>query len=201
MKCKKTFYFFFLVVNHNTNSNNKPQQKMSQIVAWIKKNFIVTIIASVALLSLWAKCTGTTVVALVQSTVGAQEGFSSCYRRRQIYMNSCDPDEPSGTADVNLENRFGKLHINVNANLPYAMGGVMHTMYGAYHVFLINSRTGNSINLGTLARSGDRMYKLSTELAGNYDDYDRLDIFRQTEDYAPKRILTGSITGQQCSSL
>ena len=130
-----------------------------------------------------------------------KEDFSSCYQRKQIYLNSCDPDEPTGMGDVNLEKRWGKLYINIQCNLPYAQGGVFHTMWGSYNALLIDSRNKRSINLGSLVRHGDRLYKLSTELLGSYASYDRLDIVRQTEDYAPKRVLTGSIVGQQCSSL
>ena len=129
------------------------------------------------------------------------ERFSTCYQRKQIYLNSCDPDEPTGMGDVNLEKRWGKLYINIQANLPYAKGGVFHTMYGAYYCFLIDDRTKRSINLGTMVRHGDHFYRLATELLGSYEQYNRIDVYRQSEDYAPKRVLTGSITGQQCSSL
>jgi hypothetical protein len=103
--------------------------------------------------------------------------------------------------DVNLEKRWGKLYINIQANLPYARGGVFHTMHGAYTALLVDSRNQRSINLGSLVRHGDRMYKLSTELLGDYSDYDEIQVWRQTEDYAPKMVLRGSITGQQCTSL
>ena len=129
------------------------------------------------------------------------ENFSSCYRSKQIYLNSCNPDEPSCHADVNLEHRFGKLFIKINANLPYAKGGVFNTMWGAYHAFLVDSRDGKSINLGSLVRHGDRFYKLSTELLGEYGNFDHITVYRQTEDYSPKKVLTGSITSQSCSSL
>jgi hypothetical protein len=129
------------------------------------------------------------------------EDYSTCYRRKQIYLSSCDPDEATGHADVNLESRFGKLYITINANLPYAKGGVYHTMWGAYSAFLVDSRNNKSINLGSLVRHGDRFYKLSTELLGEYSNYDKIVVYRQTEDYAPKKVLMGSITRQQCSSL
>lgn len=129
------------------------------------------------------------------------ENFSSCYQRKQIYLNSCDPDEPSGHADVNLERRFGKLYININANLPYAKGGSLNTMWGAYFAYFLDTRTNKSINLGSLVRDGSRWYKLSTELLGEYSNYDEIWVFRKSEDYQPKVVLKGSITGQQCSSL
>lgn len=129
------------------------------------------------------------------------ENFSSCYQRKQVYLNSCNPDEPTGHADVNLEKRFGKLYININANLPYAKGGVMHTAWGAYHAFLSNSHKNKSINLGSLVRHGDRFYKLSTELLGDYGEYDEILVYQTVEDYQPKLVLRGSISGQQCSSL
>lgn len=132
---------------------------------------------------------------------GAPESFSTCYSRKQIYLNSCDPDEPTAHADVNLEKRWGKLYININANLPYVLGGVMHTMWGAYHAFLVDSRTKRSINIGSLVRHGDRFYKLSTELLGDYNNYNEIWVYQVTEDYSPKMVLRGSISSQQCSSL
>ena len=128
------------------------------------------------------------------------ESFSSCYQRKQIYHNSCDPDEPSGHADVNLERRFGKLYININANLPYAKGGVYNSAWGNYHAFLVDTRNTKSINLGSLVRDGSRFYKLSTDLLGEYSNYDEIVIYRQTEDNFPKKILSGSLS-QNCSSL
>jgi hypothetical protein len=129
------------------------------------------------------------------------EKFSSCYSRKQIYLQSCDPDSPSNHADVNLEKRWGKLYINIQANLPYALGGVFHTAWGAYHAFLVDSKTKKSINLGSLVRHGDRWYKLSTELLGEYSNYDEIVIYRVTEDYAPRAVLKSSIKQQMCSSL
>lgn len=129
------------------------------------------------------------------------ENFSSCYQRKQIYLNSCDPDEPVGNADVHLERRFGKLYITINANLPYAKGGVFNTSFGAYYAFLSDTRNGKSINLGSLVRHGDRFYKLSTELLGEYSNYNEIIVYRQSEDYQPKKVLSGSITSQACSSL
>lgn len=173
---------------------------------WILKKPLVLLAVAVGLCWLLSSYN---IVSTVRDTVyggggvlgQTLEDFSSCYQRKQIYLNSCDPDEPTGIGDVNLEKRWGKLYINIQCNLPYARGGVFHTMWGAYHCFLVDSRSNRSVNLGSLVRHGDRMYKLSTELLGDYSDYDRIDIYRQTEDYAPKRVLTGSITGQQCSSL
>lgn len=128
------------------------------------------------------------------------ENFSSCYQRKQIYLNSCDPDEPTGHADVNLERRFGKLYITINANLPYAKGGTMNTMWGSWYAFLVDTRNNKSINLGSLVRHGDRFYKLSTELLGEYSNYNEIRVYRQSEDYKAKLILSGKIA-QQCSSL
>lgn len=129
------------------------------------------------------------------------ENFSSCYQRKQIYLNSCDPDEPTAHADVNLEKRFGKLYINITANLPYAKGGVFNTMWGSYHAFLVDTHNGKSINLGSLVRHGSRFYKLATELLGDYSEYDSIFIYQTVEDYSPKLKMKGSITGQNCSSL
>ena len=84
---------------------------------------------------------------------------------------------------MRLERRWGKLYITINANLPYAKGGVFHTMWGAYHAFLVDTRNQKSINLGSLVRAGDRFYKLSTELLGDYSQYDQIWIYRQTENY------------------
>lgn len=132
---------------------------------------------------------------------GEPESFSSCYLRKQIYLNSCDPDSPTSHADVNLDQRWGKLYITINANLPFALGGVMNTMWGAYHAFLVDTRTNKSINIGSLVRHGDRFYKLSTELLGEYHNYNEMWIYRQTEDYEPKLVLRGNIKKQSCSSL
>ncbi len=129
------------------------------------------------------------------------ETFSSCYRRKQIYLNSCDPDTPTGHADVNIEQRWGKLYINIQANLPYALGGVMNTMWGAYTAFLVDTKTNRSIDLGSLVRHGDRFYKLATELLGEYSNYNEIWVYRQTEDMAPKLILRGNIANQMCGSL
>lgn len=135
------------------------------------------------------------------NTVPDRETFSSCYQRKQIYLNSCDPDEPTGHADVNLEKRFGKFYITINANLPYAKGGVFNTSWGVFSAFLVDTTTNKSINIGSLVRHGDRFYKLSTELLGEYGNYDEMRVYQSVEDYGPKLKLRGSITGQSCSSL
>lgn len=129
------------------------------------------------------------------------ENFSSCYRRKQIYLNSCDPDTPTVHGDINLEKRWGKLYINIQANLPFALGGVYNTMWGSYQAFLVDTKTKRSINLGSLVRHGDRFYKLSTELLGEYSNYDEIWVYRQTEDYNPKLIGRAKIHSSQCSSL
>ncbi len=129
------------------------------------------------------------------------DSYSTCYQRKQIYLSSADPDEMGGHGDVLLEKRFGKLYITLNCNLPYAKGGVFNTMWGAYHAFLVDTKTNKSINIGSLVRHGDRFYKLSTELLGDYSNYNEIWVYIQTEDYAPKLKLKGSISGQQCSSM
>lgn len=137
------------------------------------------------------------------NTVNRQprENFSSCYQSKQIYLNSTDEDEPSNHGDVHLENRWGKLYITLNCNLPYVKGGVFNTMWGSYHAFLVDTRKNKSINIGSLVYHGDKFYKLATELLGDYSEYNEIWVYQQTEDYAPKLKLKGSITGQQCSSL
>lgn len=127
------------------------------------------------------------------------ENFSSCYRSKQIYLNSCDPDQPSGHADVNLERKHGRLYININANLPYAKGGVFNTMWGAYSAYLVDTRNNKSINLGSLVRDGSRFYKLRTELLGEYSNYDEISIYHQVEDYKAKKVISGSINCQSTS--
>ncbi len=74
-------------------------------------------------------------------------------------------------------------------------------MWGAYTAFLVDTKTNRSINIGSLVRHGDRFYKLSTELLGEYSNYDQLWIYQSVEDYSPKLVLRGSIKGSQCSSL
>lgn len=169
---------------------------LNSVVDWVKKNKVLAIVLAIGLFLVMRQRGNTAVLALP-----AVENFSTCLQRKQIYLNSCDPDQPSNHADVNIEKRWGKMYIKINANLPYAKGGVLHTMYGAYQCFLVDSRNKRSINLGTLVRHGDHWYKLALGLLGQYDNYDRIDVYHQVEDYAPKRVLTGSITGQQCSSL
>lgn len=132
------------------------------------------------------------------SYYGRDDDYTSCYKKKQIYLNSTDDTASHG--EVNLEKRFGKLYITLNCNLPYALGGVFHTMYGAYNAFMVNSKTGASIDLGTLVRHGDRFYKLTTELLGDYRGYDQIVVSRKTEDYPAVNVLSGSITNQNCSS-
>ena len=127
------------------------------------------------------------------------ENYSTCYQKKMIYLNSCDPNLPTSHGDAHLEKRWGKLYITLNCNLPYAKGGVFHTMWGSFVSFLVDTRYKKSINLGSLVRHGDRYYKLSTELLGDYGNYDEIWVYRQTEDYAPKKVLVGSITSQGCS--
>lgn len=128
------------------------------------------------------------------------ENFSTCYQRKQIYLS--DPQGGQHNhADVNVEQRWGKLYININANLPYVKGGIFHTVWGAYHAFLYDTKNHRSVNLGSLVRHGDRFYKLSNELLGDYSAYDEIRVYRKTEDYPPVLVLSGSIDKQQCSSL
>jgi hypothetical protein len=127
---------------------------------------------------------------------GQNDDYSTCYANKKIYLTS---DDSAGHGEASLEKRFGKLHIKLNCNLPYALGGVFHTSYGAYHAFMINSKTQDTINLGTLVRHGDRFYKLNTELLGDYRGYDELKVIRKTEDFPVVNVLSGSITKQNCS--
>ena len=134
--------------------------------------------------------------------IARDDDYSTCYKQKKIYLNSDDCDEKFGHGDAMLEKRWGKLYITLNANLPYAQGGVMHTMWGAYHALLIDS-DGNEpeVYLGSLVRHGDRFYKLSTELLGDYRAYDKIMVLRKTEDYPPVTVLKGSLTKQHCTSL
>lgn len=172
-----------------------------KILDWIKKNPIVALIVVVALIwtvnHTWSYRGG---CALLPED-NEVERFSSCLQKKQIYLNSCDPEQPGNVADVNIENRFGKMYININAQLPFADGSDFHSHYGAYWAFLIDPVNKVSIPIGTLVRHGDGFFKLANELLGDYTGYTRLDIYRQVLDYKPKRVLTGSITAQNCSSL
>lgn len=174
-----------------------------KLLNWVKANPLMTAVIVVATLWLLARSRGTTVIALLPGGGNGNtvENFSTCLGHKQIYLNSCDPDEPTGTADVNITSKWGKTYIEINANLPFVHGGVFHSMWGAYHAFLVDSRSGQSVNLGSLVRHGDRQHRLRTELAGDYHNYDTVEIWRQTEDYKPKKLLTGSITCQNNSSL
>ena len=171
-----------------------------KLIDWTKKNPLLAIAIAVGAWYVLSKRQRQLTMVVLPPDEQQVEQFSTCLQHKQIVLNSCDQSEPSNHADVNIEKRWGKLYISINANLPYAQGGVFHTMYGAYHAFLINSASNESINLGTLVRHGDRWYKLATELLGQYDGFDRIDVYRQTEDYQPKRVLTGSITNQLCTS-
>lgn len=131
------------------------------------------------------------------SYYGKDDDYSTCYTKKKIYLNAVG-DSGSDHGEAILEKRFGKLYITLNCNLPYAKGGVFHTAYGAYHAFLLNTKNEDSIYLGTLVRHGDRFYKLTTELLGDYRGYDAICVSRKTEDFAPVKILHGSITRQQC---
>lgn len=166
----------------------------------MKKNPLLTLAIILFVWWLWNKHMHQPRIIVIAGDAPVEQ-FSTCLQKKQFYLNSCDANESTAHADVNIEKRFGKLYITINANLPYAEGGVFHTVYGAYHAFLISSSDGESINLGTLVRHGDRFYKLATELLGQYEKFDRLDVYRQTEDYQPKRVLTGSIMAQGCTSL
>jgi hypothetical protein len=126
---------------------------------------------------------------------GRNDDYSTCYTNKKIYLTS---DDTAAHGEVTLEKRFGKLYIVLNCNLPYALGGVFHTSYGAYHAFLVNSKTQDTINLGTLVRHGDRFYKLNTELLGDYRGYDEIKVVRKTEDFPVVNVLSGSITKQNC---
>jgi len=181
---------------------------LAAIKVWAKANPVLTVIIAVAALWLYIQVRDQvkTVVMDVRSgiqnvTGGDLESFSTCYQHKQIYLSSCDPDQPTGVGDVNLEQRWGKLYIKIVCNLPFALGGVFHTVWGAYYAVLYDRKHQKSINLGSLVRSGDRWYRLATELLGDYCCYDEIQIWRQTEDYKPKMVLKGSISGQQCSSL
>lgn len=79
-------------------------------------------------------------------------------------------------------------------------GGVFSTVQGAYYAILRDSRNKRTVNLGAMVRSGDHWYRLANALLGQYDSYDYIDVYRQSEDFAPVRVLTGSIMGQNCSS-
>ena len=119
--------------------------------------------------------------------------------KKKIYLNTDGCANPTmGHGDVMLEKRWGKLYITINCNLPYAKGGVFHTMWGAYHAFLVDTKNKTDINLGSLVRHGDRFYKLNTELNGDYRGYNEIIIVRKTEDYPPVTVLRGSITKQAC---
>lgn len=134
------------------------------------------------------------------SYYGRDDDYSTCFQKKQVYLNAegCD-EESMSMGEVLLQKRYGKLYITINANLPYAKGGVFHTMYGAYHAFLVDTNGKQNIYLGTLVRHGDRFYKLSTELLGDYRAYDKIVIARKTEDYPPVTVLKGSIYSQHCS--
>ena len=124
------------------------------------------------------------------------DDYSTCYKTKKIYLNSDNCEEKTGHGDCLLEKRYGKLYITLNCNLPYAQGGTFHTMWGAYHAFMLDTKTGEQLYLGSLVRHGDRFYKLNTELLGDYRNFNEIIVLRKTEDYPLVKVLSGSI---ECS--
>jgi hypothetical protein len=133
---------------------------------------------------------------ITRNYYGNDNDYSTCLKTKKIYLNSDDCDEKTGHGDCLLEKRYGKLYITLNCNLPYAQGGTFHTMWGAYHAFLHDTKTNEQLYLGSLVRHGDRFYKLNTELLGDYRNFNEIVILRKTEDYPMVKVLKGSI---ECS--
>ncbi len=171
-------------------------------LTWVQTNPLLTLAIIVGVWWIWSLylTKRKQIIVAIGGDAKVTEHYSSCLQRKQIYLNSCAEDEPTSVGDVNLEKRFGKLYITINSNLPYARGGVFHTINGTYHASLVSTSTNESLDIGQLVLHGDRWYKLSTELLGEYGKFDRIDVYRHTEGVEPKRVLTGSITAQNCSN-
>ena len=158
--------------------------------------FIVLIVSVLALLIIQMLCARFDCPSLVETFYGSIHTFpQSCIKSKQIYLNSdgCD-EESTAHADVNMENRFGKIFLNINANLPNVKGGDFQTAYGAYHAFLVDKyRREPRVYLGQLVLHGDHFYKLVTELLGDYSNYNEILVIRKTEDYPAVKVLRGKI--------
>jgi hypothetical protein len=171
-------------------------EQINSAIKWAKQKPLHAVLVFAGLWLIWRFIRSPK--KLIEETFTAGN-FSTCLFSKQIYLNSCDQEEPSNHAVVYLNKQAGRLMINMRANLPDALGGIFHTGMGAYHVFLIDSHSQQSINIGSMIKDGSRWYTLATALLGDYDNFDRIDVYRQTENYTPKRVLTGSITAQSCS--
>lgn len=188
--CRGPGFFFSIIDNYNI------MERIQSLLKWAQQNPVQLAIIVVAAWCVWRYLFNSSQLVEENFTAG---NFSTCLFSKQIYLNSCSQEEPSNHAVGYLQKKSGRLNINLRANLPYAEGGVFHTNMGAYHVFMIDSTGKQSINLGSMIRDGSRWYTFATALLGDYDNFDRIDVYRQTENYRPVRVLTGSISAQSCS--
>ena len=121
------------------------------------------------------------------------EGFSTCYCNKKVYLNAVNKGEGEGIAI--LEQNRGKLHVSLQANLPYHNGGLYHTVLGGYKAYLVdhNHPMAETVYLGDLLRYGDRIYRLKNELAGDYSAYTHVQIIRHNKKYGTTLVLEGPI--------
>lgn len=164
---------------------------LDKIILWVKKNpfWIVAILVSAYLV--WKISVFQKQIIFLDNSEFRSESFEACFESKQVYINSCDESAPTSHAVVDLQRQSGKIHFSINANLPYASGGLFHTVDGKYKAFLASDN--EEVEIGTLVRHGDRWYKLATELEGDFSKFKKLHVYLQTEDYPLKRVLSGTL--------
>ena len=178
---KKVFFF-----SQTKILKKKTRKKM---LKWIQDHPFYFGVIVVILLWIWLQKP----VMMIPMKEGTKENFSTCYQLKQFYLNSVDPEQPTGFCNALIEKQYGKYYIDLQCSLAYALGGDFHTSYGAYTAFFKNSKTGQTINLGNLTYTGQHWYRLRTDLNGDYTGYDTVEIWRQEEDFKPKKVLTGKV--------
>ena len=79
----------------------------------------------------------------------------------------------------NVWNRKNDHKISIQANLPYAKGGVFNTFQGEYKCYLISE--GYKRLLGSMIRYGDRIYRLNKTIPKTPIKYNKILITRKSE--------------------
>lgn len=129
------------------------------------------------------------VIALLYAVCGAKEGFSSCYRKKMVYLRSSDSKD-GGYAQ--FEWRQGRLNVTMQAYLPLSEAGVFTTLDGHYRVQMEGGGK-EAIDLGRMVRGAYRAYYLSDALVGDYDTYEHISVYLCTKGYPDRKVLTGDL--------
>ena len=119
-----------------------------------------------------------------------REGFDTCYTVKKVYLE--DVADGISEGQVTLEKNRGRLYISFQGNVPYHLGGVYNHAQGEYYMRLTGADMEDK-ELGVLLRYPDRVYRLKTELLGEYDGYTHIHVVRKTKGYKEKVILTGAL--------